>query len=150
MKTTRLARLRFLFRRPSQWSVRGFRFVPLLLFGVGTCALLYGGFFHRLPVVQTREEEYQEAVPVEPAAPLGALPGMGAYVPYGAPPMSEDDAPSKPPLEFVTKIRTVETTAVEPEWNVNVLMTFGGIARDERGKLVRLMTDTEGPAFCPS
>lgn len=147
--------LRFLSVRPAQWSIFGFRFVPLLLFGVGTCAILYGGFFHRLPVTETREEEFTVAEPVEPEMPMGMPPGMESYVPYGAPPLPSDDMPPEdedmePPVKFVTKIRTIETTADELEWDLNVLMTFGGIERNEQGNLVRLTINTEGPALCPT
>ncbi len=131
--------------RPARWSIFGFRFVPLLLFGVGTCAILYGGFFHRLPVTETREEEFTVAEPQMP-------PDMGPDMPFGIPSMNPgmplDDF--QPPVRFVTKIKTVETTADELEWNLNVLMTFGGIALNEKGELVRLATSTEGPAMCPT
>ncbi len=155
-----LSGLRFLSMRPARWSIFGFRFVPLLLFGVGTCAILYGGFFHRLPVTETIEEEFTVAEPIEPEMPMGMPPGMGPNMPFGLPGMAPGMPPggmpgippedSQPLVRFVTKIKTVETTANELEWNLNVLMTFGGIALNEKGELVRLAVSTEGPAFCPT
>ena len=143
---------RFLSMRPSRWSVFGFRFIPLLLFAVGTCAILYGGFFHRLPVTETHDEEITVAEPIAPEMPPGMLPGMppgmGPNEPFGPPSVPGEEEP--PPVKFVTKIKTVETTANELEWNVNELMTVGGIALNQQGGLVRLASGNEGPAFCPT
>ena len=152
-----LSRLRFLSMRPARWSILGFRFVPLLLFGVGTCAILYGGFFHRLPVTETIEEEFTVVEPVEPEISMGMPPGMDPNMPFGPPGMGPGMFPGgippedfQPQVRFVTRIKTIETTTNELEWDLNVLMTFGGIALNEKGELVRLATSTEGPAFCPT
>ena len=55
--------------RPARWSIFGFRFVPLLLFAAGVWAVVYGGFYHRIPVTETHEEQITIAVPVEPPMP---------------------------------------------------------------------------------
>ena len=48
--------------RPAQWSIFGFRFVPLLIFAAGTWAALYGALRHRIAVTETTEKEF--SVPV--------------------------------------------------------------------------------------
>lgn len=140
--------LRFLATRPARWSIFGFRFVPLLLFAAGTCAILYGGFFHRMPITETHDEEFTVAEPIEPDMP----PGMGMDSPMfpGMDPNMDPGMPEEPPVKFVTKIKTVETVSNELEWDVNILMTYDGIVRNDRGELFRPAASTEGPGFCPT
>jgi hypothetical protein len=130
--------------RPGGWSICGFRFVPLLLFAAGVCAVDYGGFYHRIPVSEMHEEQITIAVPVQrpmlPPPPPGMPPGMGSFAPdaFG------------PPVKFVQAVKTTKSTIGEWELAVNRAVTVAGIVRDRQGEIMRVSGATEGPAFCPT
>ncbi|MGO9110248.1 MAG: hypothetical protein ACLP9L_13570 [Thermoguttaceae bacterium] len=131
--------------RPARWSICGFRFVPLLLLAAGTWAVVYGGFYHRIPVSETHEEQISIAVPVERPMP----PPM----PPGAPPDAVGFPPPEafaPPVKFIQAVKTTKTTSAEWELAVNRAVTVAGMIRDQQGEIVRVSGAAEGPAFCPS
>ena len=147
--------LRFLATRPARWSIFGFRFVPLLLFG-GRGRVRFSTVDSSIacPSKQTRDEEITVAEPIEPEMPPGMgapmFPGMDPNMPPGMDPGMDPGMPEEPPVRGVTKIKTVETVSNELEWDVNILMTFDGIVRNDRGELFRPAADPAGPAFCPT
>ncbi len=131
--------------RPARWSIFGFRFAPLLLLAGGVWAVVYGGFYHRIPVAETYEEQISIAVPVErpmpPPMPPDAPPGMEPFPPpemFG------------PPVKFIQAVKTTKSTVEEWELAVNRAVTFAGIVRDQQGEIIRVSGAAEGPAFCPT
>ena len=78
------------------------------------------------------------------------FPGMDPNMQPGMDPGTDPGMPEEPPVKFVTKIKTVETVSNELEWDVNILMTYDGIVRNDRGELFRPAADAVGPAFCPT
>ena len=152
--------------RPARWSILGFRFVPLLLFAAGAGAVVYGGFYHRIPVSETHEEQFTKAVPVE--RPMPPMPqGMGAFSTtdafgqptdapgaahsaFGPPPGALGPEAFEPPVKFIQLTRSVTTTSEEWEMTVNRAVTVAGIMRDPQGEIVRVGGAADGPAFCPS
>jgi len=130
--------------QPARWSVFGFRFVPLLLLAAGGWAVVYGGFYHRLTVSETHEEQFSEPQPISPPMlspmPPGAPPGMVAFPPEAI----------GPPVKFVEMVRTITTTSEERELAVNWAVTIGGMIRSQEGEIVRVAGATDGPAFCPT
>jgi hypothetical protein len=142
-KHRRLLGALLLLFRPARWSVFGFRFVPLLLLAAGACAVVYGGFYHRIPVTETREEQISIAVPVErlpPAMPPGAPPGMFPFPPeaFG------------PPVKFIQAVKTTKSTIDQRELAVNRAVTVAGVVRGQEGEILRVSSAAAGPAFCPS
>jgi hypothetical protein len=129
--------------RPARWSVFGFRFMPLLLFAAGAWAVVYGGFYHRIPVTETHEEQISIAVPVEPLPPMppGAPPGMFPFPPPEA---------FGPPVKFIQAVKTTKSTIEERELAVNRAVAVAGIVRGQEGEILRVSGAAEGPAFCPS
>ena len=111
-----------------------------------------------MPVMETHDEEFTVAEPIEPEMGMGMdpnmPPGMGAPMFPGMDPNMQPGMdpgmPEEPPVKFVTKIKTVETVSNELEWDVNILMTYDGIVRNDRGELFRPAAGTEGPGFCPT
>ncbi len=147
--------------RPARWSIVGFRFVPLLLFAAGVWAVVYGGFYHRIPVSETHEEQFSEPDPTwtPPLMPPGMPAGQPAFLgtdafgqPTGEP--SPPPAAMPPPEAFlprmIQKVRRVKTTSEEWELVVNRAVTVAGIIRDPQGEIVRVSDAAGGPAFCPS
>jgi hypothetical protein len=111
------------------------------MFAAGTCAVVYGGFYHRLPITEVHEEEVSVPVPVEPQ--------MFPPSPFGPP---QD---FKPPVKYVKQIKTSKTTTNESELAVNRAMTIGGLSRTADGELLRaavaaLGGGEKGPALCPT
>ena len=146
--------------RPARWSICGFRFVPLVLFAAGVWAVVYGGFYHRIPVSETHEEQIIIEEPVEPKMPPSMPPG---WRPFRRPmrsarqPMrSASPQPSgppeafTPPVKFVPAVKTVKTTSEERELVVNRAVTVAGMIRNQQGEIVRVSGAADGPAFCPS
>ena len=130
--------------RPARWSVFGFRFVPLLLLAAGVGAVVYGGFYHRIAVTETHEEQISVAVPVEqpmpPPMPPDAPPGMSPFPPEAF----------APPVKFIQAMKTTRTTSEEWELAVNRAVTVAGMIRDPEGEILRVSGATEGPGFCPT
>ena len=130
--------------RPARWSIFGFRVAPLLLFAAGVCAADYGGFYHRIAVTETHEEQITVAVPVQrpllPPPPPGMPPGMGSAAPdeFG------------PPVKFVQAVKTTKSTIGERESAVNRAVTVAGIVRGPQDEIIRVSGAAEGPAFCPT
>jgi hypothetical protein len=135
--------------RPRRWSIFGFRFVPLVLFAAGVGGMVYGGFRHRIPVVETHEEQISIPVPVEqtmpPPPPPNGMPGDAQGMTAGPPPEAFG-----PPVKFIQAIKTTTSTAWERELAVNRAVTVAGMARGQQGEVVRLGDDRAGPGFCPS
>jgi hypothetical protein len=131
--------------RPARWSVFGFRFAPLLLFAAGTCAVVYGGFYHRIPVTETHEEQITIAEPVErpmsPMPPPGAPPGMFPFPPPEA---------FGPPVKFKQAVKTTKSTIEDRELAVNRAVTVAGLVLGPEGGILRVSGAAAGPAFCPS
>jgi hypothetical protein len=131
--------------RPARWSIFGFRFVPLLLFAAGAGTVVYGGFYHRIPVTETHEEQISIAVPVErplpPPMPPGAPPGMFPFPPPEA---------FGPLVKFIQAVRTTKSTSDQREPAVNQAVTVAGMVRGREGEILRVGGVTGGPAFCPS
>ena len=142
--------------RPARWSILGFRFVPLVLLAAGAGAVVYGGFYHRIPVSETHEE--QVMLPVERPMP----PPMAAFSPtdaFGQPTGAFGMAPGAfgpppeafaPPVKLVPAVKTTKITTDEWELAVNRAVTVAGIFRDLQGEIVRASGGAGGPAFCPS
>jgi len=135
--------------RPARWSIVGFRFVPLVLLAAGVWAAVYGGFYHRIPVSETHEEEVSIAVPVQPSMP----PGMAPFSPTDA--FGQPQAPGLPeafvpPVRFIQAIKTTTSISAELELVVNRAVTVAGMVRGKDGEIVRVAGAAEGPAFCPS
>ncbi len=142
-KDRRLLDALLLLLSPARWSIFGFRFVPLLLLAAGVCAVVYGGFHHRIRVTETREEQITIAVPVErlpPSMPPGAPPGMFPFPPeaFG------------PPVKFIQAVRTTKSTIDQWEPAVNRAVTVAGMVRGPEGEILRVSGAAAGPAFCPS
>ncbi len=144
--------------RPARWSIFGFRFVPLMLFAAGIWAVVYGGFYHRIPVSETHDEQFtiEEPVPGWKPPPMppdraGEMPSFSATDAFG----QSTDAPGPPPEAFVPPVKlvqlvkTVKTTSAEWEVAVNRAVTVAGMIR-EHGEIVRVPGAMEGPGFCPS
>jgi hypothetical protein len=148
-------------RRPGQWTILGFRFVPLLLFAAGTCGVIYGAFYHRIPVVEKRVEKYtvqvldkQAPPPIPPELKMPEVPGWGPpgigpdSIPFPAPPKMKD--------EERTRTRIIETE--ESELSVNEAVTVDGIEFLADGRLAWVARGdnggggggTKGPAACPT
>jgi hypothetical protein len=143
--------------RPARWSICRFRFVPLLLLAAGVWAVVYGGFYHRIPVSETHVEHFTRTVralpPMPPPMRPGGLPGMSFGMPPGGPPGTPPFSPSNPftMQEKVLQLeKTVKTTTDERELAVNRAVTIAGIKLDPQGKIVRVPDAADGPAFCPS
>jgi hypothetical protein len=105
--------------------------------------VVYGGFYHRIPVTETREEQISIAVPVErlpPAMPPGAPPGMFPFPPeaFG------------PPVKFIQAVKTTKSTIDQRELAVNRAVTVAGVVRGQEGEILRVSSAAAGPAFCPS
>jgi hypothetical protein len=131
--------------RPARWSISGFRFVPLLLFAAGAWAVVYGSFYHHIPVTETHEEQISIAVPVErpmpPPMPPGGLPDAVPFPPPEA---------FTPPVKFVQAVKTTKSTSDEWEFAVNRAVTVAGMTRDPQDGVVRVSGAGGGPDFCPS
>ena len=139
--------------QPSQWSVFGFRFVPLLLFAVGTCGADLWRVFHRIPVTETREEEVLAAVPVKPPVPPGVGPGECRQALVGrAGPVFPPAWDAGPPVKFITQIKTVKTTTDELEAAVNRAVTSAASPGPTPARLepIRGGGGKGGPSFCPT
>ncbi len=141
--------------RPARWSICGYRFVPLLLFAAGIWAVVYGGFYHRIPVSETHEEQITIAVPAQPTMPPMMPRGMGPFSPtdaFGQPTNRSEPPPEAfaPPMKFIQAVKTTKTTSEEWEVVVNRAVTVAGIIRDPQGEIVRVSGAGDGPAFCPS
>ena len=109
--------------RPAQWSIFGFRFVPLLVFAAGCWAAFYGVMRHRIPVTETREEEHSVPVSVQ-------MPDLSAFVP-GLP-------PPPPVVKYVKRIETIKTVTGETE--------IGGEPRHEFRAVLRGPAAARSPA----
>ncbi len=133
--------------RPARWSIFGFRFVPLLLLAAGAWAVVYGGFYHRIPVTETHDEPFTIKMRVPP--PMPPMPAMRPGGPPGMPPFPPPEA-FVPEVRDVPAVKTVTTTSDEWELAVNRAVTFAGIKLDPQGQIVRVSSAVEGPAFCPS
>ena len=149
--------------RPARWSISGFRFVPLLLLAGGVWAVIYGGFYHRIPVSETHEEQFtiEEPVPgwkpppMPPNGPADGPPGMPSFSPtdaFGQPTEASGPPPEAfiPPVKSVQMVRNVKTTSEEWELAVNRAVTVAGMVRGPQGEIVRVSGAAEGPGFCPS
>ncbi|MGA2255931.1 MAG: hypothetical protein ABSG53_14895 [Thermoguttaceae bacterium] len=140
----RLLKALLLALRPARWSIFGFRFAPLLLLAAGVWAVIYGGFYHRIPVTETHEEQISIVVPVErpmpPPMPPDAPPGMVPFPPeaFG------------PPVRFIQAVKITKTTSEEGELTVNRAVTVAGMIRDAEGDIILVRGAAEGPAFCPT
>ncbi len=130
----RSAAARSVWFRPAQWSILGFRFVPLLIFAAGTWAALYGALRHRIPVTTTAEETF--------SVPVVAPPDLSSLMPGAL-------APPPPEVTFEKRTRTVKTVSHESEMAVNLDVTVEALARGEDGVIVRTAA-TAGPGFCPT
>ena len=120
--------------RPAQWSIFGFRFVPLAIFAAGCWAAFYGAWRHRIPVTETHEKE--ESVPVSVQ-----MPDMSLF---------EAGLPLPPPVvKYATRIRTIKTVSGETEMTVNRDVSFGRLTRTG-GEIAREGGGKAGPAFCPT
>ena len=115
--------------RPARWSVFGFRFVPLLLFAAGVWAVVYGGFYHRIPVTETHEEQITIAVPAERPMPPGGPPEM---------PLSTSDAcgqptdgSTPPPEAFGPPVKFIQAMKTDED-HVRGVGTRGESGRDGR------------------
>jgi hypothetical protein len=131
--------------RPARWSILGFRFVPLVLLAAGAWAAVYGGFYHRIPVTETHEEQISIAVPVQrplpPPMPPGGPPGM---MPFPPPESLE------PPVKYIQAVKTTKSTIDQREPAINRAVTVAGVVRSELGEILRTSGAAEGPGFCPS
>ena len=144
--------------RPARWSIFGVRFVPLVLFAVGVWAVVYGGFYHRIPVTETHEEQITIEEPVVGWRPPGMPPfspaeGFGQSTDaFGQPtdPSAPPPAAFVPPVKFVQAVQTIKTTSEESELAVNRAVTVAGIVRGPEGEIARVSSAAEGPGFCPS
>ena len=82
------------------WAIIRRAILPAVLLIGGAASLIYGAFFHALPMVEDQESETTIQVPAEsPGPPGGPFPPGGA--PFGEP----------PPLVKKT-VKRVETVAV--------------------------------------
>ncbi len=117
------------------------RMAPLALLAVGISAAVYGASFHRIHMVEPRQEEFSVAVPIA-GAPWQGAPGSWRNAPQ--PPASG------PPVKFVKRRRTVDVLVSALEPAVNRAVTVERITRDTRGKLVQAPASVGGPAFCPT
>jgi hypothetical protein len=160
-----------LWRHPDQWSIFGFRFVPLFLFAVGTCCVIYGVLYHRIPVLEKRVEKYTVQVPDKkspPQKPPGANPfeqppelppGLtlpsfeSANIPFPPP---EDNPPK---MKSEEKTREVQVTTDELELAINQAITTGDLERNPAGMVARIFrggsvaetgSGKGGPAPCPT
>ena len=147
--------------RPARWSIFGFRFVPLLLFAAGVWAVVYGGFYHRIPVTETHEEQISIAVPVErpmPPMPPDGPPGMAARSFGQTDAFGQPAGSSGPPPEAFGHAGEVHSGGEDHEDHVRGAGTRGESGRDGRrhgsrpaGRdRPRRAAAAEGPAFCPS
>jgi hypothetical protein len=148
-------------RRPSQWSIFGFRFVPLLLFAAGTCGIIYGAFYHRIPVTETHAEEDTTPEPPPPQVtqnPWDAMspdmpPEMGLDKPPGWPPF-QTPPDFSPPKNAEKRIRKVKTTTNELEIAVNLAVSEGALERTKTNEIARISNSVDngdvkkGPARC--
>ena len=144
--------------RPARWSIFGFRFVRLLLLAGGVWAVVYGGFYHRIAVTETHEEQFTI---IDPSPPPPAPPGMAPFSPsdaFGQPtdafgqPTDASGQPDafSPPVKYIQLVKINKTTSAEREVTVNRAVTVAGIIRDPQGEIVRVGDAAEGPDFCPS
>ncbi|MBN2578789.1 MAG: hypothetical protein JXB10_07340 [Pirellulales bacterium] len=148
--------------RPGQWTVFGYRFVPLLLFAAGICGIIYGALYHLIPVVEKRVEKYTVEVIDDqqppPPPPDWGPPGFGPGWESGAPPI-----PPPPKMKTEDRERQKEILTQESELTVNRAVTVDGIQRSPTGQLVwanqaAVASATgsggeggkKGPAACPT
>jgi hypothetical protein len=133
----------WLLLRPARWSIFGFRFLPWLLFAAGCWAVVYGGFYHRIPVTETHDEQISIAVPApwSPPPQPGGPSGMGPFSP---------DAFGPPPMKFIQAVKTVRSTIQERESAINRAVTIAGVIRDPQGEIMRVGGAAGGPAYCPT
>jgi hypothetical protein len=135
--------------RPARWSIFGYRVIALMLIAAGTWAMVYGGFVHRIPIIETHEEEVSEAEPVVPP-PMNLDPsGTPGMMPPGDIPFPPPED-SGPGVKFVTRIKTTQTTTDMSEPGVNRLVAIGGLTRNSEGEILRVVVAASGPAFCPT
>ena len=141
--------------QPARWSIFGFRFVPLVLLAAGVWAVVYGGFYHHIPVSETHEEQVTIVVPTQPSTPPGMTPfsPSDAFGQPGAPGQPGAFGPPEvftPPVKFVQLIKTTKSTSEELELAVNRAVTVSGMIRGQDGEIFRVGGAAAGPAFCPS
>ena len=119
------------------WAIIRRAILPAVLLMGGAASLIYGAFFHAVPMVEEHESETTIQVPAELRMPEGPFPPGGA--PFFEP----------PPLvkKTVKRVETIATNESEPLAMRDA--SVGGIERLESGELKRTARD-EGPALCPS
>jgi hypothetical protein len=150
-----------LWHRPGHWTIFGYRFVPLLLFAVGTCGVIYGAMYHGIPVIETKVEKYTVQVP-DKSAPPAIPPEMPVFGPPGMPPgFGTDDPYLPPPPKMKDEVRTreVPSPAEKSELEFNDKVTVDGVQWTKDGQLAWTGTGdgggsggggSKGPAACPT
>jgi hypothetical protein len=109
------------------------KLIPIVVVVVGAAALIFGFGLN------THTVHYDEAIKIE-APPVEQNP----FVEFGPPGPS-----AAPPPEPVTVLE--DRQAVEPEYNVVLEVTRGGVARLDDGTIKRTYVAGEGPpALCPT
>ena len=118
---------------PAQWSLFGFRVAPLAVFALGSWAVVYGLWRHRIAVTSTREKAYTVFVPTGPDL-SSLVPGMLA--------------PPPPPPKPVQRFKTIRVVSQDGEPAINRDVTVGRLELKD-GKIAAKKLPA-GPAFCPT